>query len=128
MKILLDTHLLLWGMTGSSKLSNRARSYLQDKENLCYFSAASIWEIGLKRRNHPETIPMLPEEVCQFCLNSGLHALSVDAFHASVAEELPPIHGDPFDRMLVAQSREEGMVLLTHDGKLSAYGDWVIEV
>ena len=77
MKILLDTHLLLWGMTGNAKLSDRAKAYLQDTENLCYFSAASIWEIGLKRRNHPESIPMAPEEVRQFCLSSGLYALPV---------------------------------------------------
>ena len=128
MKILLDTHLLLWGMTGNAKLSDRAKAYLQDTENLCYFSAASIWEIGLKRRNHPESIPMTPEEVRQFCLSSGLYALPVDASHAAAANELPPIHGDPFDRMLVAQSREEGMVLLTHDDKLPPYGDWVIAV
>lgn len=71
---------------------------------------------------------MQPEEVRRFCMDSGLYALPVEASHAAVADELPPIHGDPFDRMLIAQSREEGMVLLTHDGKLSAYGDWVIEV
>ena len=128
MKLLLDTHILLWAMTGSAKLSSNARSYLEDDQNFCYFSAASIWEIGLKRRNHPESLPMTAEEVRQYCLGSGLNSLPVEVSHAAVAESLPPIHGDPFDRMLVAQAREEEMLFLTHDGKLSAYGDWVIEV
>lgn len=128
MKVLLDTHILLWAMTGSEKLSDKAKAFLVNAGNLCHFSAASIWEIGLKRRNHPESIPMTAGEVMRFGQFSGLCALPVEASHAAVADSLPPIHGDPFDRMLVAQAHEEGMLLLTHDGKLSAYGDWVVEV
>lgn len=128
MKLLLDTHILVWAMVGSEKLSGRARRLLTDGANEFHFSAASLWEIALKHARAPASIPVTPRQVQAYCLDCGIHPLPVTFLHAAGVVSLPPIHADPFDRMLVSQARTEGLVLLTHDGHLAAYGTSVMPV
>ena len=128
MKLLVDTHLLIWSTTNPSKLSETARKMLTDGENEYYFSSASVWEIAIKRRKHPDDMPMSAAAARQLFEEVGCIELPVLSRHSAEVENLPAIHADPFDRMLVAQARLEGMKLLTHDGIIPAYGDFVIEV
>ena len=128
MKILLDTHILIWAMVGSEKLSARARALLTDGANEFHFSAASLWEIALKHARAPASIPVTPAQVQAYCLDCGIRPLPVTFLHAAGVTNLPPIHANPFDRMLVSQAKTNGLVLLTHDGHLSAYGSFVMPV
>ena len=128
MRCLLDTHIVIWAMVGSKKLSSRARSMLQDTENVFYVSSASIWEVAIKHSARPDEIPVTAEQMIRFCRNSGIWELPVQFRHSQAVSSLPPHHNDPFDRMLVAQAREEGLSLLSHDRQLPPYGEFVIFV
>lgn len=128
MKCLVDTHLLLWAVLDSQKLSPKAIVALGEVESEYFFSAASIWEIAIKRSKHPDKIPVSGSEALRLFLNAGFKELMISSEHAKATQELPGIHADPFDRMLIAQAKTEGMKLLTHDGNMAAYGDFVREV
>ena len=125
MKILVDTHLLIWATCDSAKLSNAARSALQKGGCEYYFSAASIWEIAIKRARHSDAIPISAADARKLFVAAGYVELPVGATQAEDVETLPPIHSDPFDRILVAQAKIDGMTLLTHDHLLPPYGDFV---
>ena len=121
MRLLLDTHLLLWAAASSARLPREARELLQDDTNDVYYSAASIWEIAIKsslrrkdfRIDLTQLLGVLPE--------MGLIELPVTAAHATRVTELPLIHRDPFDRLLIAQSVAEPLTLLTNDALLDRY-------
>ena len=128
MKILVDTHLLIWSTSDSGKLPGAARAVLENATNECFFSAASVWEIALKHSKHPEDIPIGGADARQLFLEAGYLEFPVFAKHSAVVERLPDIHQDPFDRMLVAQAQMESRKLLTHDHILPQYGTFVIRV
>ena len=128
MKCLVDTHVLIWSVVDSKKLSKVAKAILGDGENECFFSAASVWEIALKHSKHPEDIPIGAEDARQMFLKAGYLELVVSARHSSFVDQLPRIHLDPFDRMLVAQAQLEGMQLVTHDHVIPQYGPFVVRV
>ena len=128
MKYLIDTHVLIWSTMDSQKLSARAKAILLNPDNVCYFSAASVWEIAIKRARHADMIPIGANEARRLFLDSGYRELSVSSVHSAAVEYLPSIHADPFDRMLVAQARVEGMRIATHDHLLPGYGDFVDKV
>jgi len=125
MRILLDTHLLLWAMGASRKLPRTVRARLLDPANDIYYSAASLWEIaiksGLRRKNFRVDI----EALLAALRESGFVELPITAVHAAGIAKLPAIHKDPFDRLLVAQSMAEPMTLLTNDSVLRDYWDGV---
>lgn len=121
MRILLDTHLLLWALSSPEKLSKHARQRIESSE--VYASAASIWEVSIK--SALGKLEADPNEVLAGVEPAGFDHLSIVAGHAAKVAELPPIHKDPFDRLLVAQARFEPMILLTDDEVLGAYGDFV---
>ena len=123
MKYLVDTHLLIWTVLNSSKLSDKARAVLDQANGEYYFSAASIWEIALKRTKHPDLFPMSAREARELFLAAGFAELDVSSSHCAAVDALPPIHGDPFDRLLIAQALSEGMKLVTHDRMIVQYGD-----
>lgn len=128
MRFLLDTHIVIWAMVDSKRLSGRARSILLDSENVFYVSSASIWEVAIKHSARPDEIPVTAEQMVRFCRSSGIWELPVQFKHSQAVSSLPPHHNDPFDRMLVAQAREEGLSLLSHDRRLPPYGEFVISV
>ena len=121
MRLLLDTHLLLWAAASSKRLPREARELMEDDSNDVYYSAASIWEIGIKsslrrkdfRIDLSQLLAMLPE--------MGLVELPITAAHAAGVTGLPAIHRDPFDRLLIAQSIAEPLTLLTNDALLERY-------
>ena len=121
MRILLDTHLLLWSLSQPSKLSAPARRKIDAAE--VYVSAASIWEIGIK--SALGKLDANPREILDGIEPAGFSLLAVSGVHAARVAELPPLHKDPFDRMLVAQALVEPMILLTNDGALQGYGSFV---
>jgi PIN domain nuclease of toxin-antitoxin system len=125
MRILLDSHTLLWWMDDPTKLKPAARLAIADPKNLVFASAASIWEIGLKVSKGKLRIPLDFSAVLE---ENGIAHLAFTSAHALESTILPAIHGDPFDRALAAQCRLESMTLATRDGILSGYGVAILDV
>lgn len=125
MRILLDTHLLLWAMAASRKLPPTVKAQVLDPANDIYFSAASLWEIAIKRGLRRNDFRIDLDALMAALRESGFLELPIAAMHAIGVAQLPPIHKDPFDRLLVAQSMAEPMTLLTNDATLADYWDGV---
>ena len=125
MRLLLDTHLLLWAVAKSRRLPKEARRLLEDPANDVFFSAASVWEIvikaALRKPDFAVDVPLLLPALAEM----GFVELPISGAHAERLATLPALHRDPFDRMLVAQSLAEPLVLLTNDGLLAGYGEVV---
>ena len=121
MKLLLDTHLLLWAAGAPDQLSASARSLLADPENELIFSAASLWEITIKRGLDRADFRVDPRLLRRGLLDNGYHELAINSEHVVAIDALPPIHKDPFDRLLVAQATIEGITLLTADSLVARY-------
>ena len=122
MKLLLDTHLLLWAAGEPKKLSLKARRLMTDTGNELMFSAASVWEVAIKRALGRADFQVDTRLFRRGLIDNGYVELPVLSAHAVAVESLPPIHKDPFDRLLVAQSLVEGIVLLTSDATVAQYG------
>ena len=122
MKLLLDTQLLLWAAGEPKKLSAKARRLITDTENELMFSAASVWEVAIKRALGRADFQVDTRLFRRGLLDNGYVELPIFSAHAVAVESLPPIHKDPFDRLLVAQSLVEGIVLLTSDATVAQYG------
>lgn len=121
MKLLLDTHLLIWAAAEPARLSATAIATIEDPESELLFSAASIWEIAIKRGLGRANFTVDPRVLRRALLDNDFVELPVTADHAVGVETLPPIHGDPFDRILIAQSIAEGVTLLTADAIIARY-------
>lgn len=121
MKYLLDTHLLLWAAGDPGRLSSAARELLNDPENELLFSAASLWEVAIKSTLGREDFRVEPRLLRRGLLDNGYMEVAITSEHAVNIDSLPPIHRDPFDRLLLAQARTEGVTLLTTDERLASY-------
>ncbi len=121
MKILLDTHLLLWAAAEPKRLSRRARMLIEDLDNQLLFSAASLWEVSIKRGVGRQDFKVDARLLRRGLLDNGYSELPIMSDHVVATENLPLIHKDPFDRLLVAQATVEGITLLTVDKVLSQY-------
>lgn len=121
MRVLLDTHLLLWALASPLKLSKEARKLIDTSG--VYASAASIWEISIKASLGKLSAD--PTEILEALEPAGLSLLPVLGEHAGKVAQLPPRHKDPFDRMLIAQALTEPMILLTNDEALAGYSELV---
>lgn len=122
MNLLLDTHVVLWATLLPARLSAATRQRLTDPTNRLWFSAASVWEVSIKAGQGRADFDVAPRRLRRELLDHGYSELSVDGAHAAAVADLPSHHRDPFDRMLVAQARVEGMSLLTADPQVLAYG------
>jgi PIN domain nuclease of toxin-antitoxin system len=120
-KLLLDTQLLLWAAGQPERLSARARKLLQDPRNELLFSAASLWEIAIKKTLGRDDFRVEPRLLRRGLLDNGYLELPVTSQHAVSIDGLPPLHKDPFDRLLLAQALIEGITLLTADPQLARY-------
>jgi PIN domain nuclease of toxin-antitoxin system len=120
-KLLLDTHLLLWAAGGSDRLREAARALLADPDNELMFSAASLWEVAIKRGLGRDDFQVDPRLLRRGLRDNGYSELAITSEHAIAIDLLPPIHKDPFDRILVAQSTVEGITLLTADPIMARY-------
>ena len=128
MRLLLDTHIVIWALADDPKLPQQARELLLDAGNEFYVSAVSLWEIVIKRALHPRELPFSGKDFCNACRRAGFGLLAADAEHVLAVEGLrrgadAPPHKDPFDRLLIAQAKTEEMRLVTHDALLSGYGE-----
>jgi PIN domain nuclease of toxin-antitoxin system len=121
MRVLLDTHLLLWALSSPEKLAKRARQRIDSSD--VYASAALIWEISIE--SALGKLEADPNEVLAGVQPAGFNHLPIVGGHAAKVVELPLIHKDPFDRVLVAQAKYDPMILLTDDEVLGGYGDFV---
>jgi PIN domain nuclease of toxin-antitoxin system len=120
-KLLLDTHLLLWAAGQPDQLSGTARQLLEDPRNELLFSSASLWEVAIKRNLGREDFRADPRLLRRGLLDNGYSELPITSEHAVAVDGLPPIHKDPFDRILVAQAMVEGVALLTADPLVAQY-------
>ena len=121
MKLLLDTHLLLWAVAQPERLSPEARKLLEDPGNELLFSAASLWEVAIKSGLQREDFQAEARVLRRGLLDNGYVELAIASEHAVAVDTLPPIHKDPFDRILVAQALVEGITLLTSDPWVAKY-------
>jgi PIN domain nuclease of toxin-antitoxin system len=121
MKLLLDTHMLLWAAQGVEHLPLDAQTLMNDPENELLFSVASLWEIVIKCGLGREDFKVDPRLLRRSLLDNDYHELPILSEHAVAIDALPPIHKDPFDRMLIAQATVEGITLLTADSRLAQY-------
>ncbi len=121
MKLLLDTQILLWAAAGSNRLSSEALRLIRPDDNSLHFSAASLWEVVIKRALGREDFRVDPHAFRRGLLDNGYRELPVTSEHSVAVLDLPSIHKDPFDRMLVAQATIERLVLVTADRTLGAY-------
>jgi PIN domain nuclease of toxin-antitoxin system len=120
-RFLVDTQLLLWNVYGSRKLPAKVARLFRDGRHEFFFSAASLWEIAIKAARGREDFVADTAAIRDTLEANGFRELPVSAQHAVAVTRLPSIHADPFDRMLVAQSMVEPMVLITSDERLAAY-------
>lgn len=121
MKLLVDSHLLLWAAGSPERLPAKARSLFEDPDHALLFSAASLWEIAIKRGFGRSDLQVDPRLLRRGLLDNGYGELPVTSEHAVMLDALPPIHKDPFDRMLVAQAHVEGITLVTADDIIGKY-------
>lgn len=126
MKILLDTHILLWAISNDARLLEKARKLIENEENEIYYSIVSLWEVEIKRLAHPEVMPISAEQLAVYCEQSGFQRLLIREKHIFALEGLKreenaPPHKDPFDRMLICQAETENMMFITHDSLIIGY-------
>ncbi len=128
MNLLLDTHIALWALVDDPRLSSRARDLILDPENTVSVSAVSVWEIAIKHALGKGNMPVSGAEALAWFRSSDFAVIDIGADAAADVERLPFLHGDPFDRLLVAQAARLGLRLMTHDAAVARYGDTIIEV
>ena len=118
MRMLLDSHVLLWWFADDPKLANGIRRKIVDSETGVFVSAASVWEIAIKQRLGKLDAP---DNLVEAIEASDFVPLPINFVHSTLAARLPLHHDDPFDRMLIAQALSEGLVLVTRDRRFAAY-------
>lgn len=118
MNLLLDTHTLLWWLADDARLSQEARASISDPRRIVYVSAVTAWEISIKRALGKLDAP---SDLVAAVSASGFQELPITIAHALAAGQLPNNHSDPFDRMLVAQTKLENLTLVTHDDRIASY-------
>ena len=121
MRLLIDTHLLVWAMGEPERLPAGCAAMLEDPSNSLGFSVASLWELVIKQALGRPDFNLEPSLLRQALLSGGWQELPIEASHAMAVRQLTPLHRDPFDRLLLAQAQVEGMLLLTADSQLSRY-------
>ena len=127
MKLLLDTHMILWALTNDPQLSCKAREMISDPENVIYCSTVSLWEIAIKNQKSPEKCPYHEKKILEYCLAAGYEVIHILPSHILAIRNLRIRGGrtlstlDPFDRLLIAQAKTEECVLLSHDRNFENY-------
>ena len=125
MNYLLDTHLLLWASTNNERLPSAAAAIIADRNNLLWMSVVSLWEVAIKSAQRKRDFPYETRRLRTGLLANGYEELKMEGRHVLTLANLPRVHSDPFDRLLVSQAMTEGMFLLTADKNLSGYGDHI---
>lgn len=128
MNLLLDTHVALWAITDSPRLSSEARRLIASEQTTVFVSVASLWEISIKHSLGRGDMPISAQDAMGYFRDSGYRLLAVAPEHAIAVADLPPHHYDPFDRMIVAQALVEPLRLVTHDAKVQLYSSSIIGI
>lgn len=131
MRLLLDTHIAVWIVEDNPALTKTARQLLTDKASAIFVSAAAIWEIAIKSALRPErqdAFGFTAQKAHEVFTASGMKMLDMTAQHAATISDLPAIHADPFDRMMIAQAHCENLHFMTHDRALTGYSSDIILV
>jgi PIN domain nuclease of toxin-antitoxin system len=128
LNLLLDTHVALWAITDSPKLTKKAREMIESPKSSVWISAATVWEIAIKHSLGRGDMPVSSLEAMRYFREAGYRFLPIEPEHAAAVEGLPTHHTDPFDRILVAQALSEPMRLITHDPMVARYSDTIIEI
>ena len=128
MKVLLDTHIILWALTDSEKLPPKAREIIVDSNNEIYYSLVSVWEVAIKYLTHPDRIPISETKLLDYCKQADYSQIAITENHILKLKTLQrpenaPKHNDPFDRILIAQAKSENMFFLTHDSLIPYYNE-----
>lgn len=126
MKILLDTHIALWAVADTGKLSEEVIKLLESNDNEVFYSVASVWEVAIKHKIRPEQMPIPEEAFVRLCQKTGFVQLPIKDRHVFLLKTLErpvtaPKHNDPFDRLLIAQAKYENLKLVTHDSLIPYY-------
>jgi PIN domain nuclease of toxin-antitoxin system len=121
MNLLLDTHVLLWAVGEPTKLPRAARRLIEDMDNELFFSPASLWEVSIKSQIGRDDFRVDARILRRSLLDNNYREIQISSEHAVATLDLPPIHKDPFDRLLIAQARCEGVMLLTADPQVAQY-------
>lgn len=121
MRFLLDTHFVLWVPIDDHRISRQARTLLNSPANQFVFSVSSIWEIAIKKGLKRRDFLFDPREIRRLLIENGYEELTLQSRHVVAVDSLPPIHKDPFDRILIAQAMVEGITLLTADPVIAQY-------
>lgn len=125
MRLLLDTHILLWRLAGSDKLSHESIALMDEQADEVLASTVSVWEVAIKwslRKGLPDDMPISGEDFAAALEEAGVTVMPIVPAHAAALDNLEMHHRDPFDRLLVATARHEGLILLTQDARLADYG------
>ncbi|SPJ14503.1 conserved hypothetical protein [Burkholderiales bacterium] len=128
MNLLLDTHVALWAIVDDRRLPNDAAKWIEDSANSIWVSAVSVWEIAIKHLLAKKNMPISGRQALGYFRDAGYRLLEIRPEHAVAIEDLPALHFDPFDRMLIAQAEVEPLKLLTSDALLAKYSKNVIAV
>ena len=128
MNLLLDTHVALWAITDSTRLAPKARDLIANPANTVWVSVASLWEITIKHSLGRGDMPISGAQAKAWFEQSGYQLLNIEAPHVLGVGELPALHNDPFDRLLVAQALAEPLRLITHDAQVARYSDTIIAI
>lgn len=120
-RFLVDTQLLLWNALGSQRLPARVGRLFRDGRHEFFASVASLWEVAIKSSQGKKGFAVSAVSLRENLIDNGFHELPVTGAHAVAIDRLPQLHGDPFDRLIVAQALVEPMVLITTDARLGAY-------
>ena len=127
-RLLLDTHLLLWAALFPERLPKKASVLMNELGNTLYFSTASIWEISIKLTRPREDLEIDVRQWRSGLLDNGYQELTINSLHAMSVRDLPDIHKDPFDRLLLAQAMREDLTLVTADEILASYPGPILKV
>ena len=127
-RLLLDTHLLLWAALFPERLPEKADRLMRDTANTLYFSTASIWEISIKLSRPRQDLEIDVQEWRAGMLDNGYQELVITSLHAMDVRNLPDLHKDPFDRLLLAQAMREDLTLVTADALLASYPGPILKV
>ena len=126
MKVLLDTHILVWYFTDDTKLSTKARKLIEDDANEIYYSILSVLEVEIKHAAHPDRLSLSGEDFINYCKKLGFVQLPLEVAHILEVKKLTrkentPPHRDPFDKLMLGQAIVESMLFITHDMRIAEY-------
>lgn len=128
MKILCDTHIIIWYLTGDSRLSKKAIDLIEDQNNEIYYSLVSVWEVAIKHGRNPNRLTLSAKDFVQFCEEQDFQEYPITKEHIFTIDTLSrpdnsPEHHDPFDRLLISQAKADGITFITHDTLIPFYNE-----